>query len=55
MTTATIEHIKDTTATNESTRTTSTDQIKKVVISICCLAFFPLVYLIGSTIMNFLG
>jgi hypothetical protein len=45
------------TASINSTQTTQDitiqkEKVKNTVIAICCLSFFPLLYLVGSTIMG---
>jgi hypothetical protein len=44
-----------TTSTNEQTNENSMNDKQKAVVCVCCLTFFPLMYLIGSTVMNFFG
>lgn len=43
-----------TVTTNTSTETQTTTK-KKAIVCVCCLAFFPVLYLIGSTVMSMLG
>jgi hypothetical protein len=44
-----------TTATTNTANETQTTTNKNTVICVCCVAFFPVVYLVGSTVVNFFG
>jgi len=42
-------------STSNQVNETQTPNKKEAIVCVCCLTFFPVVYLIGSTLMNFLG
>jgi hypothetical protein len=51
----TLKSLIMTTTTNNQTNDTPTEDKTTAVVCVCCLTFFPLMYLIGSTVMNFFG
>lgn len=44
-----------TTSNTKQTNDTQTTDQPKAIVCVCCLTLFPVIYLIGSTVMNFLG